>query len=253
VRSINDVDGTLTIKDGQIIDSEESTEINPWDLYALEAAIQCKENYGGELIALSMGTDRSVKSLRRALALGCDQAVLINCSDSYFYDSTLAAYVLKKAIEFIGKPDFMFGGYIYTDVNNSTLLIQLARLLNYRFISLATKLFLLDNSNQTISLSRRINGIQETIQTKYPIILTIDKGFSEPRYPSFMALQKASKQLINLYSLDEIKFATPKSGVKYIDVKPHEWSKIHCEYVNGITPEEKANNLYSVLKSKGII
>jgi electron transfer flavoprotein beta subunit len=111
----------------------------------------------------------------------------------------------------------------------------------------------LDSENQTISVSRRINGIKEIVQTKSPIVLTIDKEFGEPRYPSFIGLQKASKYQIIEYTLEKIDFIAPSLGLKFLNVEPHELGKTHCEFIKGNNPEEIANNLIGILKLRDVL
>lgn len=252
IHSILELKVRTNLEQGKTINFSEASEINFWDLYAIEAALKLKEKCGGEILALSLGSSQSEKSLRRALAFGCDGAVLINCPDDYFFNSSLAAQIIKNAVDVIGLPDFILGAYTYSDTNDPTILVQLSRLLELSFISSATKFISFDSENRKMTIGRRLKGIRENVILKLPAVITIDKEFGEPRHPSLKAIQRASKEEITYLSFDQINFSPVYNGIEYSKIVTGEWNKRQCRFINGNTPEEIAESLKSILKYRNV-
>ena len=89
--------------------------INPLDLYAIESAIQLREEHGGEVIAISMGPPKAETALREAIAMGCDSGVLISDKAFSGADTWATAYVLSEAIKKTGGFDIIICGERATD------------------------------------------------------------------------------------------------------------------------------------------
>jgi len=100
---------------GTVIRKGLSAIINPLDLYALETALQIKESHGGKITALSMGPKLAEKALREALALGCDQAVLLTDRKFAGSDTWATAYTLSRAIRKLSPIDLIICGERATD------------------------------------------------------------------------------------------------------------------------------------------
>lgn len=100
---------------GTMIRSGVETVVNPLDLYAIEAAIQLRDRHGGSVTALSMGPPAAIKALKEAIAMGCDDAVLV--SDRRFggADTWATSYTLSRAIRKIGDFDLIVAGERATD------------------------------------------------------------------------------------------------------------------------------------------
>ncbi|MFN2303579.1 MAG: electron transfer flavoprotein subunit beta/FixA family protein, partial [Anaerolineales bacterium] len=95
---------------GTVIRKGLSAIINPLDLYALETALQIKDTYGGKITALSMGPKLAEKALREALALGCDQGVLLTDRKFAGSDTWATAYTLSQAIRKLSPFDLIICG-----------------------------------------------------------------------------------------------------------------------------------------------
>ncbi len=126
--------------------------------------MQLKEKVGGEVVALSLGSGTARKALKKALAAGCDNVVLVNCSDSVFYDVNLAADILSEVIKYIGIPDMIFGGKNFADSNNATLLCKLAAILNFKYISDIKKIAPITDSESIIEIVKGLNGNEEFLK-----------------------------------------------------------------------------------------
>ena len=194
--------------------------LNPYDeWYALVRAIEIKEKDPGAIIHLITvgGADCDVV-IRKALALGGDEAVRINTepADSFFVAAQIAAYAGA------GGYDLVLTGKETIDFNGASVGGMLAGLLGYPFISLAAKLEL---NGSLATLVREIEGGEETVEVKLPLVVGCQKGMAEQRIPNMKGIMGArSKPLkvtdavpVDAYT-EIVSFELPpaKKGVKMI-------------------------------------
>ena len=160
--------------------------INPYDeWYALVRAIELKEADPATIIHLvTVGTPDCDPIIRKALALGGDEAVRVNVDsqDSYYIASQIAA-VAKE-----GNYDLIFTGKETIDYNGSSIGGMVAELLDLPYISLATKFTLEGNS---AVIEREIEGGEETDKVQLPIVVSCQKGMAEQRIPNMKGIMGA--------------------------------------------------------------
>ncbi len=160
--------------------------INPYDeWYALVRAIELKEADAATVIHLvTVGTADADPIIRKALALGGDEAIRINADshDSFFIASQIAT-VAKE-----GAYDLVFTGKETIDYNGSSIGGMVAELLDIPYVSLATK-FSLEGSNAVIS--REIEGGEETCSVALPVAVSCQKGMAEQRIPNMKGIMGA--------------------------------------------------------------
>lgn len=177
--------------DGKTIDNNNVKFIlNPYDEFALEEALRIKEKQGGTVTAISVGSDLNTETLRNALAMGADNAVLIKADgefDSYFVAKNIAEYALKT------NPDIIFLGKQSIDYDSLQVPSYLAEFLNLPLVTIATKIDI--NGNEVIA-EREIEGGKEIISTTLPCIFSAQKGLNNPRYPKLPDIMKAKKKPI---------------------------------------------------------
>jgi len=187
-----DTEEKIVLKDGQI--SEEGVEfiINPYDEYAVEEALKIKEDLGGTITILSMGPDRFETSIRTALAMGADQAILLD-DESLFGDEYTVSNVLAKVIQ--EQPyDIILAGHVAVDDGSGQVPQRVAEILGIPFIGTAVKIELED---QNVTIHRDVEGDTEILATTLPVIITTQQGLNEPRYPSLPGIMKAKKKPLN--------------------------------------------------------
>ena len=165
--------------------------INPYDEYAIEEALKTKEKLGeGEVVVLTIGSDSSKETIRKALAMGADSAVLLK--DDNPRDSMGIAQALAEEIKAMGA-ELVFMGKQSVDYDNSMVGQLTAELLSYNCIAIAVTFELNDRK---ISAEREIEGGREVVQTSLPAIVTCQKGLNEPRYASLKGIMAAKKKTI---------------------------------------------------------
>ena len=170
--------------------------VNPYDEFALEAALQIKEHLGtGDVTVLSLRQyegQKTEETLRACLAVGADKAVLL--SDPAFdgSDSLTAARLLSAAIRRLPY-DLILCGKQAVDDDAGTVGIQVAELLGIPHISVVNKLEVHPADRNAVA-HRQIEGAVEVVETPLPALITCQKGLNEPRYPSLPGIMKAKQK-----------------------------------------------------------
>lgn len=202
--------------------------MNPFDEIALEEAIRLKEKgSASEVIAVSLGADTSQETLRTALALGADRAILVKTGTEL--DSLLVAKLLRVIVE-REKPQLVFLGKQAIDSDNNQTGQMLAALLGWPQGTFASKVGVIDN---TLQVTREVEGGLETLSLQLPAVVTVDLRLNEPRYASLPNIMRAKKKPLDVVLAAEcgVDLASPlrvlrvdapaprKSGVKVSDVQ----------------------------------
>lgn len=206
--------------DGKSIDPNGVTfVVNPYDEFAIEEALKTKEKFGGETLAISLGGETSKETLRKALAMGIDNAVLLK--DDSYRDSLSVAKALAEEIK-SQNAELVFFGKQSVDYDNSITGQLTAELLGYNSISVVVS-FSLDGNK--IIAEREIEGGKEVVETSLPAVITAQKGLNEPRYASLKGIMAAKKKVIeekviqqpvNYSELISMKKPAPKQAGKII-------------------------------------
>lgn len=213
VKQVPDTAQLSGAMDGLKLLAEESARIiNPWDEYALEAALQLKEAHGGQVTALCLGRADAAEVLKRALAMGADEAVLISDPALDGGDSLATARALAAAIRKVGRYDLIFAGRSAVDGNTGATAIQVAALLGLPPLAFVAGIKAVDPAAKTITAVRLIESGRETVTGRLPALLTVVKEINEPRYPSFMGIRKASRAAIPVWSLADLGLAADQVG-----------------------------------------
>jgi electron transfer flavoprotein beta subunit len=194
--------------------------INPYDeWYALVRAIELKEKDSSiQLHLINVGGPDNDPIIRKALALGGDEAVRVNAagSDSYF----IAAQIAEIARQ--GNYDLIFTGKETIDYNSSSIGGLIAELLGLPYISLATKFEL---SGSSAIVTREIEGGEEKDQVSLPVVVSCQKGVAEQRIPNMRGIMAARTKPLKviepaaietLTEIESFELPAPKAGVKLI-------------------------------------
>ncbi|MCW8850151.1 MAG: electron transfer flavoprotein subunit beta/FixA family protein [Melioribacteraceae bacterium] len=177
--------------DNKSIDPTDVTYIiNPYDEIAIEEALKAKEKIGGEVVAISLGSDQNKDSIRKALAMGVDAGVLLK--DDAFRDSFSLAFALAEEIK-TQEAELVFFGKQAVDFDNSITGQLTAEILGYNCVSVVVG-FNLDGSK--ITAEREIEGGKEIVETSLPAVITAQKGLNEPRYASLKGIMAAKRKTI---------------------------------------------------------
>ena len=178
--------------DGKSIDPAGVTFIiNPYDEYAVEEALKTKEKLGsGEVVVVTVGSDNSKETIRKALAMGVDGGVLLK--DENHRDSLGIAKALAEEIKAQGA-QLVFMGKQSVDYDNSAVPQFTAEFLGYSCITVVVSLNVDGNK---VTAEREIEGGKEVVETELPAIIGAQKGLNEPRYASLKGIMASKKKPI---------------------------------------------------------
>ena len=195
--------------------------INPYDeWYALVRAIELKEKDPTTVLHLiTVGTVDTEPIIRKALALGGDEAIRVNTdSNDSFYIASQIAEVAKQ-----GGYDLIFTGKETIDYNGSSIGGMIAELVDQPYVSLATKF---DLNATTATIEREIEGGEETCEVNLPVVVSCQKGVAEQRIPNMKGIMGARSKPLkvvepvaaeHLTSIATFDLPPAKSGVKLVD------------------------------------
>jgi electron transfer flavoprotein beta subunit len=163
--------------------------MNPFDEIAVEEAVRLKEaGKATEIVAVSIGSIQAIETLRTALAIGADRAILVKTEGEI---EPLAVAKILKAIVEAERPDLVITGKQAIDDDCNQTGQMLAALLGWGQGTFAHKLELID---ATAKIEREIDGGLQTVDVKLPAVMTTDLRLNEPRYASLPNIMKAKKK-----------------------------------------------------------
>ncbi len=202
VKQVPDTEAKIRIADdgNQIDEASISFIVNPYDEYAIEAALQLKEAHGGEITLVSLGPGGAIAALRTGLAMGADKAVLLKAENSRFMDSQAVASQIGKVLE-DRQFDLVLCGKKAVDTDAQQTGTLLAMNLGLPVISSIVELNI--DGNQ-ITTKREVEGGTEAVSCQLPAVLTCEKGLNEPRYPNLRGIMMAKKKPIDEVVIDAV-------------------------------------------------
>lgn len=167
--------------------------LNPYDEYAVEAAIRIKEKDSSTTItALCFGTGDATKEIRTAIAMGCDAGMLIKDDKASERMPDETAFILSEALKGMEFDLLLFGKQAVDDDAAAVGPMVAARL----GLPVVSAINGLEVSGAGATVKRDVEGGVETIDVKFPAVLTANKGLNEPRLPALKGIMKAKKQKI---------------------------------------------------------
>lgn len=253
VKQVPDTAATMSVEEGKISWGNAQLIINPWDEYAVEAALNIIADHGGEVIVLSMGKEGETEAIKHALAMGANDAVFISDPALKGADNITTAKVLAKAIQKIGKVNLAFFGQQSVDTNTGLLPAQVARVLAWPVIPLVSQFDAINPDEGTLRVNRALEEGKQIVEAQFPAVLSLTKDYGEPRYTSFMGIRKASRAKYPTWGLEDLAMELPASVVSWTDVTKPSKREIVNEFIDGETPEEKAQNLVQKILEEKVL
>lgn len=200
--------------------------VNPYDeWYALVRALEIKEAQGGKVTVINVGLADNDPTIRKALAIGADDAVRVNVDpkDALNTAKQIVAYAKDQSF------DMIFCGKETIDYNGSQLGGMIAALLNQPYVSYASKL---EMNGSTALVERDIQGGKEVLEVNTPFVLSAAKGMAEARIPNMRGIMAARTKPLNVVEPIEAGDATE---IVSFELPP---AKGDCKYVDADNPGE---------------
>jgi len=251
IKQVPDSEAKVKAEDGRVNWGDAPLVINPFDEYAVEAALQQKEaNSGSAVTALCVGPESAKEALKHALAMGADEAILVSDPALESLDTAGAAKVLAAAIQKIGGADMVIFGRQTLDNGAGLTPAQTARVLHFPMLGLAGSIKVEGGS---VMVERVIEEGKQTVSAKLPAVLSVVQSIGEPRYPSFMVIRKASKANIPVWALSDLGLAAPSPVVLRRELINPPVAQTSIEIISGETPEAIAETLVEKILAEKVL
>ena len=231
-----------------------SPVIDPYAEYAVEAALRIKDAQGGKLTAISLGDNLLREVVRKPLAMGADELILLEDEAFSGGDSYATAYALAMAIRKVGDCDLIFCGRQASDWDAGQVGLGIAEVLGLPSVTLAQKIEVTDGKAR---VERVTDDGYEVISVALPAVITVSNELGEARYPTIKGIMAAKKKEPVVWKPGDIGIDTAELGASgrrtkllklYQPVREGE-----CEMVEGETPEEAAEKLAQKLREEKVL
>lgn len=253
VKQVPDTAATMSVDGGVITWGDAPLIINPWDEFAVEAALNLAADQGGEVTALCLGKEGETEAIKHALAMGADAAVMVSDPALKGLDNVAASKVLAAAITKIGEADLVLFGQQSVDTDTGLLPVQVARLLNWPSLTLVSKFEKISPDDKKLEVLRSMEEGVQVVEGNLPAVISVTKDYGEPRYPSFMGIRKASKAEYPVWNLADLGIETPTSSISWPEVTEPVKAEITTEIVEGDSAADKAKALVEKLVAEKVL
>ncbi len=212
LKQVPDTETVIKIGAGgkSIVTSDIKWIVNPYDEYAVEAALRLKDSQGANVTILSLGPQRCVESMRAALAMGADQGLLVDDPATEGGDALGKARVLAAALKTVPF-DLIFCGHRAVDDDENQVGIMLAELLDLPHLALAVAL---EVENNRVKIERPIEGAKVWLEAQLPALVTFGGAHAvwSPRYASLPGIMKAKKKPLEVKTLADLGLSPEQAG-----------------------------------------
>jgi electron transfer flavoprotein beta subunit len=189
-------------------------KISDMDKNALEEAIKIKEKHGGKITVVTAGSPDAKERMKELLAMGADEGVLIRQPEHFDYH--VIAHLLANAIKKIGSYDIIFCGEASIDMFSGQMGPRIAGLLNIPQITYSQKVTA--EKNKVIA-ERNLGEQAVTIESPFPVLITVTKESNQPRLTSLMAILASSSKPIHEWPATDVTKEVLVSKVQTMDIK----------------------------------
>lgn len=227
VKSVPDPAVKVGVRDNKIVEDGLAWEANPYDENAVEEAIRLKEKHGGKVTLITLGPKRAEETLKKMLALGADEGILVSDPAFEGSDELATARILAAAIEKVGAYDMIWAGWTGVDWNQGIVAPAVAEYLGLPHVSFVTKF---EVNGQTARCETEVEGGREIIEVDLPAVLTAMQTLNEVRYASLKNIMAVKRKTI------------PTWGAADLGINPAEVGKgtAHHQLLKLIPPPERA-------------
>ena len=191
--------------------------VNPYDTHALEAALQLKDRFGFRVAALSMGPPNAEATLRKALALGVDSAILL--SDRVFggADTLATSCVLTRAIRLLNDREevgLVICGKQTIDGDTAQVGPGIATRLGYTQLTLVDRIDEVDPQAKRFRVRRKLEGRHEIVEAPFPALITTVRELNVPRYPTVPMRMQAEDARVEIWNNEVLMLDPAGIGLK---------------------------------------
>lgn len=224
--------------------------ISPFDENALEAALRIKDTYNAEVTVLSMGEQLAQPVLKRVLAVGADELILLKDKRFKDIDSYSTAYVLSCAIRKIAPYDIILTGRQAGDWDFGIVGLLIAEMLQVPCITLARKV----EVQKTMVVAEKLSEFgYEIVTATMPVLLTMTSEIGDLRYPSLKRLQSIRNKSATIYNPEDLRLDPKNLRSRKIRDLFAPQNERQCAFIEGKTAHEMGENLAIRLRQDSVI
>ena len=256
VKEVAEVEDEFQISGLDVDESYLEYDLNEWDDYAVEEAVQTsEENDDVEVVTVTIGPERAEETVRMALAKGADRAVRVwdDALEGAEYLSVEAKAELLAAVAEEEEPDLVFSGVQAADDSNGATGVALANKLDMEWAAVVNTLDL-DIEGEVAHVHRELEGgVEELTDVQTPAVLTIQSGINEPRYASLRGIRQAQQKPLDVHGLGDLGLdeSTLDADIERTSMYEPE-SEGDATLWEG-SAEETAGELADFLREKGVV
>ncbi|GMU37740.1 MAG: electron transfer flavoprotein subunit beta/FixA family protein [Phycisphaerae bacterium] len=223
--------------------------VDPFDEFGVELAVQLREKGKpvSEIVAITVGGDKAAEALRTAMAIGADRAVHL-CDPKFDSANELFfAYLVAAAVKKLGESfELIVCGKQNIDLDAGAVGPALAEFLDLPHVG-AVQGLEFDEAGKRFTARRRIEGAEEVVEGALPVLLTIEKGLVEARYPSLPNLMKAKKKELKVLTSADLPGETAAEAGTVVEALTPPPPRADCRFIEG-EPAEMARELVRLLR-----
>ena len=220
--------------------------LSPYDEYAVEEAIQIKEAKGGKVTVFSVGADETLTILKKCLAMGADEAVLIKDDVGETFDALRTAKIITRLLKTkYTEYDLLLFGKQSVGADSAQVPSMVAAMLDLPQVNVVTKLEIEGNTG---TAHREIEGAGEKVSFSLPAVISAQKGLNEPRYETLKGIMAAKRKEIPVVTIEELGFAPDELAVQLELIKMESPPSRESGKIIEGEPEETAKKLAEFLR-----
>lgn len=255
VKEVAEVDDEFSIAGLDIDPNDLEYDLNEWDDYAIEEAVQIsEENDDVEVVSVTIGPERTEETIRMGLAKGVDRAVRIwddALEDEQFFDVATKADILASVVE-EEDPDFVLSGVQAGDDSNGATGVALANRVGFEWAAVVNSLDVEDAESAAVHRELE-GGLEELTDVDLPAVFTIQTGINEPRYASLRGIRQAQRKPLDVQTLDDIGLSSDVVETPIDRTSMYEPESESDTVVWEGSAEETANELATFLRDEGVV
>lgn len=194
-----------------IIRDGKQSVTNPFDTYALEQAVELKEQHGGEVSVLSMGIPAVERLLRDAVSRGADRGLLLSDRAFAGADTLATSYTLSLGVREIGDFDLILCGKMAIDGDTAQIGPELAEQLGIPHVTDVKKI--IEANEKEIICEKSYDGGSQIVKVKLPALLTVIKDINMPRMPSIAGVRRGMSARIDVMGAAAVGADTSRTGL----------------------------------------
>lgn len=178
------------------------TRTNPYDLFALEAALQLREKVGGSVTVLTMGPLQAETMMKDAYTMGADDAVILSDKKFAGADVLATSYALSQAIQVLGGADLIICGRQTTDGDTAQVGPAIAEHMGIPHAAWVAEIVEADQKN--IQVRQNLENVSQISELSYPCLITVDKDINVPRLPSYLLKRKTEQRPVQVMGFAQL-------------------------------------------------